>query len=194
MSPIASVESFEDSDDLDAIDFKCQLAAVGDFLQAFGAISVDEVCDRILATPDIPDLMRALKSSRRVVLVPKAIRLIVPDGDSALVLSQILYWFDRAPDGVPRARVIKPGGRWLAKTHKALADEIGVKPRRVKAVIEKLRKLGFIRTRVHKFNGNTMTHMQVRLEVILPRLVDAVKCLTAGPNAPNRSAESGPPG
>ncbi len=73
-------------------------------------------------------LLRWPRSERnKGVLVPLAVRLMTGDGDRALVLAQVLYWF-RRPEGQrrPRVRLNFDGAYWLAKTHDELADETGV--------------------------------------------------------------------
>ena len=92
--------------------------------------------------------------------VPRLIRAITKSGDDALVLSQILYWFDRGKDGRPRARKFVGGERYVYKTHAALGSELGIPAGRVKDSLKRLRQAGFIDTKYKLAEGGRTSHIR----------------------------------
>jgi hypothetical protein len=105
------------------------------------------------------------------VLVPKLLREITGNGDQALVLAQVLYWFSNDRNGRPRARIQRGGKRWFYKTHRDFAAELGVKPRQVKDCLQALKNRGLIEIGYHRADGFRTSFYRL----VLPGLVEAIK-------------------
>ena len=84
------------------------------------------------------------------VAVPLWVLHYFDDCTLALVFGQILYWFGISSKGIPRARRRERSGVFVIdKTHRALADELGIRnPRRIEKALGKFRTLGLIGYRV----------------------------------------------
>jgi hypothetical protein len=90
------------------------------------------------------------------------------DGDviTALVLSQIVYWYLPSETGETKLRVWKPGDCgekvwWIAKSHADWFTELGLTRKQASRCIEVLREKGIIHTRVFRFNGSPVVHLRL---------------------------------
>jgi hypothetical protein len=76
--------------------------------------------------------------------------------NDALLLSQIVYWFRAPPDDpsdgrqLPRARANFDGHVWVCKSKRALSQETGLNPPKVKRALGALREQGHVETRTHR--------------------------------------------
>lgn len=82
------------------------------------------------------------------------------------LLGQILYWFGVGKDGTSRARIVKDGCLWIAKTRADWWDEIRITPKQYDRAAKILKELGFIEIKTYKFNGNPTTHLRIVPEAI----------------------------
>ena len=82
------------------------------------------------------------------------------------LLGQILYWFGMGKDGRSRARIVKDGFLWIAKTRADWWDEIRISPKQYDRAAKILKEKGFIELRTFKFNGNPTTHIRIIPEAI----------------------------
>ena len=123
---------------------------------------------------EIRELIQLLAKlgERRGTFVPRFVRRIVKNGDEAILLSQILYWFDIGKGKRPRAQAQWKGERFLAKTQKELGKEIGIMPRRVRDCLKSLQEQGFLRIEHHRFAG-------IRKSFIRPELSAVKKAVKA---------------
>ena len=93
--------------------------------------------------------------------VSAKLRKICSSGDEALILNQLVcYWFARDDENCIRARIIKARHRWVAKSHKEWADELGMTPKQARRCVEALRKKGLIEVRTWRFSGANTTHVR----------------------------------
>lgn len=115
--------------------------------------------------------------------VPKAIRAITKSGDDAMVLSQILYWFDYGKDGRPRARKMIGVDRYMYKTHAALGSELGIPAGRVKASLKRLRKAGFIEIQYKLADGGRTSHIRPLIPNITAATTKALSKLATNPDS-----------
>jgi hypothetical protein len=74
-------------------------------------------------------------------------------GDAALFLYRIRYWW-------PKASIWLDGKKWIAKTHKQWADELGMKVRSFRTAYQRSVKLGLVEAHTAKFNGVPMLHIR----------------------------------
>src|SRR5207249_4428199 len=100
--------------------------------------------------PTVADLMRWLREQPGT-WVSCYVRMITKSGDQALVLAQILYWFDNGKKGTPRSTLRRNGKVWMAKTHQQLGEEVGLKSRQVKTCLSTLKTAGLIEVEHHLF-------------------------------------------
>jgi hypothetical protein len=119
----------------------------------------------------IRDLMRRLRRDRGV-FVSWRLREIVASGDQAIVLGQILYWFDDGRDGKPRARIWRYGRLWFYKLHEEFALETGLKPRQVRACLNALEIKGFIVRAYFRADGQRTTHISLNLDAVYQAMVE----------------------
>ncbi len=106
--------------------------------------------------------------------IPRLIRAITKSGDDALVLSQILYWFDHGKDGRPRARKFVEGERYVYKTHVELGGELGIPPGRIKDSLKRLRQAGFIETKYKLAKGGRTSHVRPLIPSIAAAMTKAL--------------------
>lgn len=83
----------------------------------------------------------------------KGLRQAAGHGDAALLLYRIRYWW-------PKATVIQDGKKWIAKTHKQWADELGMAPRTYRTAQQRLLERGLIETITAEFNDHWMLHLR----------------------------------
>lgn len=105
------------------------------------------------------DFMRLLRKDGGV-LVSWRLREIVNTGDAAIVLGQIMYWFDSSRGtGKTRSVIRRRGGLWIFKTHAELGRETGIKPRQVRDCLRFLTAKGLIERTYHRANGLQTTYV-----------------------------------
>ena len=91
---------------------------------------------------------------------------IAGDLIAGALLGQILYWFGTGKDGRSRARIVKDGFYWIAKTRADWWDEIRITPKQYDRASKILKERGFIEVKTFKFNGNPTTHIRIVPEAI----------------------------
>lgn len=91
---------------------------------------------------------------------------IAGDLIAGALLGQILYWFGTGKDGRSRARIVKDGFYWIAKTRADWWDEIRITPKQYDRAAKILKERGFIEVKTFKFNGNPTTHIRIVPEAI----------------------------
>lgn len=93
---------------------------------------------------------------------------IAGDLIAGALLGQILYWFGTGKDGKSRARIVKDGHFWIAKTRADWWDEIRISPKQYDRAAKILKDKGFIEVKTFKFYGNPTTHIR-----IIPAVINA---------------------
>ena len=89
------------------------------------------------------------------------LRRICSSGDEALILNQLVcYWFARDDENCTRARILKAHHRWVAKSHKEWANELGMTPKQARRCIAALVNKGLVEVRTWRFNGHNTTHVR----------------------------------
>ena len=84
---------------------------------------------------------------------------------SAAVLSRLRYWFSPSKqDGQTRAKVIKEGKLWVAKTNEDWWDECGVTEKQIRRIKVYLKNLKLVEIKVFKFNGFPVVHWHLNIE------------------------------
>lgn len=122
----------------------------------------------------VAKLMEELrKEGHGGVWLPPLARRITDNGDQAICLSQVLYWFDKDKTGRRRARCFKNGRYWVYKTHAQLGKETGISPARVKVCLKALEDKGFIIRAYCLANGLRTTHISVEAEHVFQAMTKA---------------------
>lgn len=85
---------------------------------------------------------------------------------AGMLLAQCLYWFGAGKDGKSRARIVKDGFLWIAKTRADWYDEIRISPKQYDRAAKILKDKNFIEVKTFKFNGNPTTHIRIIPEAI----------------------------
>lgn len=91
---------------------------------------------------------------------------IAGDLIAGALLGQILYWFGAGKDGKSRAKIVKDGFLWIAKTRADWWDEIRISPKQYDRAAKILKEKGFIEIKTFKFYGNPTTHIRIIPEAI----------------------------
>jgi hypothetical protein len=112
--------------------------------------------------------MKKLKNPKRIrgTFVLAMVREIVSSGDEAMVLGQIMFWFDHGPNGQPRCGALKKGKRWLYKSHADFSVELGIPERRIRRCLDKLENAGFIERDYFRANGQRTTHIRLNVTAV----------------------------
>lgn len=102
----------------------------------------------------ILNLVKRISGQQNILVLPRLFIDLTADINSALLLSQLLYWSDRTQD---------PDG-WVYKSHTDWHNEIGITRYSLGEAKAKLTKLGLIETKLKKANGAPTTHFRVNEE------------------------------
>ncbi|TBD79691.1 hypothetical protein [Rhizobium ruizarguesonis] len=106
----------------------------------------DAVFHKVLTGQDLPDTKDGFSHNAF-----QALRRATAHGDAAIFLYRMRYWW-------PKARVVIAGRKWIAKTHKQWADELGMEERSFRTAYNHVFKLELIEAQIAKFNGVTINH------------------------------------
>ena len=95
--------------------------------------------------------------------VSPKLRKICDSGDEALILNQLVcYWFGRERKrNRIRARVLRDRHRWVAKSFKEWAAELGMTEKQARRCIAALAKKELIVVRTWRFQGHNTTHVRL---------------------------------
>lgn len=91
---------------------------------------------------------------------------IAGDLIAGALMGQVLYWFGQGKDGRSRARIVKDGQLWIAKTRADWWEEIRISPKQYDRAAKILKERGFIEIKTFKFYGNPTTHIRIIPEAI----------------------------
>lgn len=99
---------------------------------------------------------------------------ITGDLVAGALLGQILYWFGADRNGRTRARIVKDGFYWIAKTRNDWWHEIRISAKQYDRAAKILKEQGYIEIKTMKFNGNPTTHIRI-VPHVLNAAIDAWK-------------------
>lgn len=94
------------------------------------------------------------------------------------LLSQIMYWFSRDKSGNRKVKIYKDGYYWLAKSRNDWVNEIRISPKQYDNAIKKLKKKGFVETKLYKFESVPTTHIRPIYDSI-NKEIEKWKCAVA---------------
>lgn len=98
------------------------------------------------------DLITSISGQNNVLTVPRVFIDVTGDIESALLLSQIIYWNDKTTN--------KEG--WIYKTYGEWEEELGLNEYKVRKAANNLKKLDFIETKLKKANGAPTLHYRIK--------------------------------
>lgn len=106
------------------------------------------------------NLIKAVSGQSNILTIPRVFIDIAGDLESALFLSQCVYWSDKssASDG------------WFYKTHNEWEQEIGLSYFQVKRVVKKLGR--FIETKIKRANAAPTVHYRVKLDELTNAILE----------------------
>lgn len=98
----------------------------------------------------------------------KRIYIDINDGNlhDGLIFSQIMYWYTPSKHGKTKLDAFKEGYWWLAKAYTDWWDECRINEHTARKAIDRLKKRGFIRTKIYRFNGTPKIHLRVNWEIV----------------------------
>ena len=108
---------------------------------------------------------------------------------SALVLSQIVYWFRPGKDGKPKLSIRKEGKFWLAKSHLEWQEECGISRIQLSRSLEQLIELGLITVEIYRFNGAPTGHINLKIEALKAILDCSLSAQSYGKTTTETTAE-----
>ena len=115
------------------------------------------------------DVFIKAEAESRDTIDVKRVYVVMCGGNfaDAVMLSQIIYW--NLPDkaGKTKLRVQKDGEFWLAKTNKDWYDEIAMTEQVAGRARRRLAKLGFIESRVYRFDGLATSHIRIKWDAFI---------------------------
>jgi hypothetical protein len=106
LPPLSDDDAADDADDEDL-----------DYCRDFhvGRTSMDAIRRQYQVEATVTEMVESVERAMEqvkedgAILVPRVFREITDNGDQAIVLAQVFYWFRRGKTGKPRARNIKWG-------------------------------------------------------------------------------------
>jgi len=101
-----------------------------------------------------------MSESTRGVFVHSHYMVALKDAPTAILCSQIHYWYSPSKTGKSKLRVPKKGRIWIAKSGLEWSDETGLTHAQVKRGLEVLTRNGVIEKAVFRFNGAPTVHVR----------------------------------
>jgi len=96
-------------------------------------------------------LIAEMAGQHNVLVIHRFFIELTDDLSTALLLSQILYWSDRAT----------MNGHWFAKTYQEWTEELSLSEYQVRKATKALLELGIIETKIKKFDGSPTVHYRL---------------------------------
>ncbi|MBN1856915.1 MAG: hypothetical protein JW846_08180 [Dehalococcoidia bacterium] len=104
------------------------------------------------AREEVLDVIRRNEGHEKMLAVPRAFITLTGDTDSALLLSQVLYWTDRAT-----------GARgWVYKTRDEWNEELGLNRYRLEKARRCLKRIGLIEESYHLARNRRTLHIRLK--------------------------------
>ena len=102
-----------------------------------------------------------------IIVLPRAFVDIAGDVVSAVLLSQIVYWFMPGKSGKTRVSIVKHDVLWLAKTQKEWFKECGITSAELAKARKVLEGKGLIETMTARWNGSPTVHFHLEFKAFL---------------------------
>lgn len=109
---------------------------------------------------NVINLITQFAGNANLITIPRVFMDYTEDINSALFLSQLLYWTGRTRnDG------------WIYKTYIDWETEIGLSKYKVSKASNRLKKMNVLETKVKKINGNSTVHYKVKVDALFNSLM-----------------------
>ena len=109
----------------------------------------------------INKLIGTFSGQGNIITFPKIYFKITKDVNAAIVLNQIVYWSDRT----------KRTDGFFYKTYKEWNEEILLTQYQVKNAVDKLIKLKFVETKLHRANGAPTVHYRANIRLLTNSII-----------------------
>lgn len=133
-------------------------------------ITMNDFTTALSGGMEFEEFMLWEKSSRDVIDVKRVYIDIADDLVSGILLSQIVYWFLPKDSGESKLTVFREDRYWIAKSRDDWWNECRITTKQFDRSSSLLEDLGFIQTRVFKFNGLAVKHISLNLEIVFLRV------------------------
>lgn len=120
------------------------------------------------------NIIKAVSGWQNIIAVPRLFINLTGDWQVAAVLSQLIYWSDKA----------KREDGYFYKSNQELQEELGV----TDYTVRKVKELPYVETKVIKANGAPTTHYRINFEL----LYDAISQLSTVPFVASNKSDSLP--
>lgn len=106
------------------------------------------------------DLISESSTNSNILAIP-VILIDYCEGDlqAAMLLSQLIYWTDKTKDG------------WIYKTYSEWYNEIRLSEYQTRRAKKKLEKMGVLKTKIKKANGNPTVHYKIVKQQFLDSII-----------------------
>lgn len=133
---------------------------------------------KVVTQAEIFATIKSLTGQANLLTIPRTFIDYTGDHESALLLSQIIYWSAKAgrQDG------------FIFKTYRDWQEEIGLKEYAVRKATNHLKEMGILETAVHKAYGNPTVHYRLIDSVFISSFLEFLKkrncknCINENPN------------
>lgn len=105
---------------------------------------------------EVMDIISQFVGQHNIITAPRALVKFMGSINSAIFLSQIIFWSDKGKD---------PEG-WFYKTVKELMEETGLSEYQIRSETQKCIKKNLIKTKVKKVNGNPTLHYFLNVDAL----------------------------
>lgn len=107
---------------------------------------------------EIFNLISMLTGQNNILTIPRIFIDFTGEIESALFLSQLLYWSGKTTDG------------WVYKTYSDWYSEISIKEKKLRGIKEELEIQELIETKVCRVKGITIVHYRVKQDILWEKL------------------------
>lgn len=111
---------------------------------------------------EIKDIVASFVGQANTIATPAIFKKWLSSYNTAVLLSQIIYWGDRTDD--------KDG--WFYKSYAEWEAEIYLTERETRYAVENLEKLDLIETKLAKINGSPVKHYRLKSDVFEQKFLD----------------------
>lgn len=127
----------------------------------------------------IRQILNSISGQERIITTPKIYVELLGDYNTAILLNQIIFWSDKS----------KRKDGYFFKTYDEWEEELCLTKYQVRRSTEKLKKLGFVETKIKKANGSPTLHYKFDSEVFADSIVEFIDNRTLR-NLTNESEET----
>jgi len=106
------------------------------------------------------DTFKEILTPNNLIALPVILVDLTGDYESAIMLSQLIYWTGRTKDG------------WIYKTYNDWHEELRLSEHKARKAKKTLEKLGLIETKLKKANGTPVVHYKINKDILVEKLIN----------------------